>query len=105
MEAADILENRGISAGIVDLGTVSPLDKQAVREAVAKTSRMLVVDEDYQSFGLSGELASIVMEAGISSKYSRVCTEKTIPYARHLEDQTLPSTTQIVNAAVELMEN
>lgn len=103
IEAANILENRGISAGVMDLITVSPLDKQAVYETVAKTGRMLVVDEDYQSFGLSGELAAIVLEAGISVQYGRVCTEKTIPYACHLEYQTLPNTARIVDAAGHLL--
>jgi pyruvate dehydrogenase E1 component beta subunit len=59
------------------------------------------VDEDYQNFGLSGELAAIILEAGIPVKYDRVCTEKTIPYARHLEDQTLPSTSRIINAVLD----
>jgi len=43
---------------------------------------MLVIDEDYEGFGLSGELAAIVLEAGISVKYARVCTQTTIPYSR-----------------------
>ena len=48
---------------------------------VAKTGRMLVADEDYQDFGLSGELAAVVLEAGISIKYSRVRTNDTIPFS------------------------
>jgi pyruvate/2-oxoglutarate/acetoin dehydrogenase E1 component len=104
MEATDVLKERGLSIGVIDLRTVSPLDKQAVCKAVAKTGRMLVVDEDYRGFGLSGELAAIVLEEGISVKYGRVCTGETIPYARHLEDQTLPNRSQIVTAVLELMD-
>lgn len=103
VEAAENLKERGLSVGIIDLKTVSPLDKQTVCEIIAKTGRVLVVDEDYQNFGLSGELAAIILEAGIPVKYGRVCTEKTIPYARHLEDQTLPGTSRIINAVLELM--
>ncbi len=65
---------------------------------------MLVVDEDYESFGLSGELAAVVMEAGIPFKYARVCTQTTIPYARRMEDQVLPNVERIRNAAITLLQ-
>jgi len=104
LEAAAVLAGRGISAGVIDLRTVAPLDAETVCETVGRTGRMLVVDEDYRDFGLSGELAAIVLEAGISGKYGRVCTEGTIPYARDLEDQALPNVSRIVAAAVELVE-
>ena len=103
LEAAGILESEGISAGVLDLRTVSPLDKASVCGALNRTRRLLVVDEDYQSCGLSGELSAVALEAGIPVKFSRVCTEKTIPYSRHLEDQTLPSSERICSAARQLM--
>jgi pyruvate/2-oxoglutarate/acetoin dehydrogenase E1 component len=95
LEAAEALHREGVSAGVLDLRTVSPLDRATLCETVARTGRMLVVDEDYEGFGLSGELAAVVLEAGISVQYARVCTQVTIPYARHLEDQTLPSVERI----------
>lgn len=104
MEVAVVLEEKGVSAGVLDLRTVTPLDHQALCDAVSRSRRLLVVDEDYQNFGLSGELAAVVLEAGIPVQYGRVCTEKTIPYARNLEDQVLPNTKRIVNAALKLME-
>jgi len=104
LEAAQTLELEGISAGVLDLRTVSPLDRAAVREAVAKTGRMWVVDEDYETFGLSGELSAVVLEAGISREYARVCTQTTIPYARHLENQTLPNLERICAGARRLMQ-
>jgi pyruvate dehydrogenase E1 component beta subunit len=64
---------------------------------------MLVVDEDYQGFGLSGELAAVALEAGISMKYARVCTEDTIPFSRQLEYQTLPNVERIVDSAINLV--
>jgi pyruvate dehydrogenase E1 component beta subunit len=103
LEAAKSLADEGVSAGVLDLRTVSPLDKTALCAAVALTGRLLVVDEDYEEFGLSGELAAVVLEAGIPFKYARVCTRKTIPYARHLEDQTLPNVERIRAAVVEIM--
>jgi pyruvate dehydrogenase E1 component beta subunit len=103
LEAAQILEKQGISAAVIDLRTVSPLDKETLIGAVLKTRRVLIVDEDYETFGLSGELAAIFLEAGIQIKYGRVCTKETIPYSRNLEDQTLPNTRRIVNAALHVL--
>jgi acetoin:2,6-dichlorophenolindophenol oxidoreductase subunit beta len=104
LEATEVLESEGISAGVLDLRTVSPLDKTAVREAIAQTGRLLVVDEDYEGFGLSGELSAVVLEAGMSCKYARVCTQTTIPYARHLEDRSLPNKERICISARHLMK-
>jgi pyruvate/2-oxoglutarate/acetoin dehydrogenase E1 component len=104
LEAAQALEKEGISVCVLDLRTVSPLDKTAVREAAAQTGRLLVVDEDYKGFGLSGELSAVVLEAGISCNYARVCTETTIPYARHLENRILPNRERINASVRELMQ-
>ncbi len=104
LQAAKILEIRNISAGVIDLRSVSPLDKETVLEAVSKSGRMLVVDEDYKDFGLSGELAAVALESGLSFKYNRVCTKETIPYSRELEDQTLPNIDRIIKAACDLLK-
>jgi pyruvate dehydrogenase E1 component beta subunit len=105
LEAAQALESEGISAGVLDLRTLSPLDKTTFCEMVANTKRLLVVDEDYEGFGLSGELAAVALEAGISFKYARVCTQTTIPYARDQEDQTLPNVERIRTAIVRLVRD
>lgn len=104
-EAARALESEGISAAVLDLRTVSPLDKTAVRDMVAQTGRLLVVDEDYEGFGLSGELSAVVLEAGLTCTYARVCTQTTIPYARRLEDQVLPNSSRICAAARQLVSS
>lgn len=104
LEAAGKLDEMGVSAAVLDLRTVAPLDVESVCEQVSRTGRMLVVDEDYQRFGLSGELAAAVLEAGISPRYARVCTQATIPYARDLEDQMLPNTKRILAAALDLLQ-
>jgi len=103
IEAAAILDETGISASVIDLRTVAPLDKETVVEAVQRSGRLLVVDEDYEGFGLSGELAAVALEAELSFKYARVCTQQTIPYARHLEDQVLPNRERIIAAARDLV--
>jgi pyruvate dehydrogenase E1 component beta subunit len=103
LEAAQVLEKEGISAGVLDLRTVSPLDEALLCETVSRTGRMLVVDEDYEGYGLSGELAAVALEAGVPVKYARVCTQTTIPYARHLEDEALPNVQRICASARQLV--
>ncbi len=104
LEAARVLEENGISAGVLDLRSVAPLDRELICDAVDKTGRMVVVDEDYRSFGLSGELAATLLEGGIPARYQRVCTESTIPYARQREDAVLPNARRIVEAVQRVME-
>ena len=103
LEAAAALESQGVSAAVIDLRTVSPLDTDMLCEHVATTGRLLVVDEDYEGFGLSGEIAARVCEAGLDAAYARVCTQTTIPYARDAEERALPSVDRILDAALRLM--
>ncbi len=103
LDAVKILSGEGISVGVIDLRGIAPLDKETVIDAVSQTGCLLVVDEDYESFGLSGELAALVLEAGVPVEFGRVCTLTTIPYARHLEDQTLPNVARICTAARRLV--
>lgn len=103
LQAAEMLQREGLSAGVLDIRTISPLDRAALCEAAARTGRVLVVDEDYEAFGLSGEIAAVLLEEGLSVGYERVCTRETIPYARRLEDEALPSTDRICAGARKLM--
>ena len=105
MEAAEILEKEKISAAVLDLRTVDPLDKTTLCELVSQTGRLLVVDEDYESFGLSGELAAVVLENDIAFKFARVCTQTTIPYSRSMEDQILPNVERIRTAIINLLDS
>jgi pyruvate/2-oxoglutarate/acetoin dehydrogenase E1 component len=102
LQAADALQGKGISAEVLDIRTVSPLDTETIRESAGRTGRVIVVDEDYEGFGLSGEIAAVLLESGFRGRYGRVCTTGTIPYSRALEDAMLPSTARIVEA-VELL--
>ena len=104
LEAAEILGKENISAAVLDLRTVTPLDKTTLCEMVAQTGRLLVVDEDYEGFGLSGELAAVVLEADIPVKYARICTQTTIPYARSMENRVLPNVERIRAAAIDLLQ-
>ncbi|MFX0041735.1 MAG: alpha-ketoacid dehydrogenase subunit beta [Candidatus Hodarchaeota archaeon] len=104
IEAANILEGKGISAEVLDLRSVVPLDVEGIKKSVSKTEAVLIVDEDYKNFGLSGEIGAILLEEGLSFKYGRVCTENTIPYSRELEDQALPNTKRIIDEALKILK-
>jgi pyruvate/2-oxoglutarate/acetoin dehydrogenase E1 component len=103
LAAARTLHDQGFSAAVLDLRTVCPLDRDALGRLAAATGRLLVVDEDYKGFGLSGEIAAVLLEQGFAGKYGRVCTEQAIPYARTLEDEVLPGTVRIVRESLRLL--
>jgi pyruvate/2-oxoglutarate/acetoin dehydrogenase E1 component len=104
LQAAQEVARQGLQAEVIDLRTVAPLDGELLLRSVRKTGRVIVVDEDYRGFGLSGELAALMLEAGLTPKYARVCTEGTIPYARRLEDEALPNGKRITETALRLTE-
>ena len=92
---------------VIDLRSLVPLDREAVLASVAKTGRLLVVDEDYQSFGLSGEIAATVAETDpgmLRAPVRRVAVpDVPIPYARSLESAVLPTRERITTAVRELV--
>jgi acetoin:2,6-dichlorophenolindophenol oxidoreductase subunit beta len=87
----------------MDLRSFQPLDKLQICQAAAKSGHVVIIDEDYEGFGLSGELAAIILEAGISVKYARVCTQTTIPYAPQLKKQTLLNLERPIASAKSLL--
>lgn len=102
LEAAEVLASEGMASTVIDLRSIAPIDEAAVRDSVARTGRMLVVDEDYRTFGLSGELAAVIMEAGIKASFARVCTEDTIPFSLDMAKKAVPNTLRIVEAGRRL---
>jgi pyruvate dehydrogenase E1 component beta subunit len=104
LEAAEALAAQGVSAAVLDLRTVSPLDRTAVVDLARSTGRVLVVDEDYTRGGLSGEVAALLAEQRVAASYDRVTCEETIPYARALESAVLPNVPRVLAAAHRLME-
>jgi pyruvate dehydrogenase E1 component beta subunit len=94
LDVAEKLEPEGISAEVIDLRSLVPLDREAIRTSVAKTGRLVVVDEDYQSFGMSGEVVATVTDVDpgmFRSAPVRVAVpDVPIPYARPLEYAVLP---------------
>jgi pyruvate dehydrogenase E1 component beta subunit len=103
LAAAHTLEESGVRATVIDLRSIAPLDTRRVCESVEQTGHLLVVDEDYKRFSLSGELAAALLEAGIGAKYARVAVEETIPFDRRREAQVLPNVPRILDAASKLV--
>ena len=107
LAAADELAASGIDVEVIDLRSVVPLDHQTVVESVSRTGRLLVVDEDYRSFGLSGELVARAFEAlGQDCRAVRrlAVPDVPIPAAKALEDATIPSVASISQACRQLLE-
>ncbi|MDB6176333.1 alpha-ketoacid dehydrogenase subunit beta [Paracoccus sp. Z330] len=102
LKAAMRLEEQGVSAEVVDLVSLVPLDRDTIRASVAKTGRLIVVDEDYMSYGVSGEIIASVTEHDISvlkAAPKRVAfPDVPIPFARVMEQYCLPNPDKIVEA-------
>ncbi|MEM1130994.1 MAG: alpha-ketoacid dehydrogenase subunit beta [Pseudomonadota bacterium] len=102
LKAADKLAAEGVSAEVVDLVSLVPLDRDTIRNSVAKTGRLIVVDEDYMSYGVSGEIIASVTEHDISvlkAAPKRVAyPDVPIPFARVMEQYCLPNPDKIVTA-------
>ncbi|MEO9781331.1 MAG: alpha-ketoacid dehydrogenase subunit beta [Sedimentitalea sp.] len=102
LKAAKTLEGLGVSAEVVDLVSLVPLDRETIRASVAKTGRLIVVDEDYMSYGVSGEIIASVTEHDISvlkAAPKRVAfPDVPIPFARVMEQYCLPNPDKIVAA-------
>ena len=103
LQAAEQLEQEGISAEIIDLRTLRPLDDATILASVRRTHRAVVVDEGWRSGSLSAEVESRVCEQAffdLDAPVERVCSaEVPIPYARGLEEAALPQPADIVAAA------
>jgi 2-oxoisovalerate dehydrogenase E1 component len=108
LEAAQRLAAKGVSVEIVDPRTVSPLDKDAILKSVAKTGRLLIVDEAFAPFGLGAEVAACVADAGfddLDAPIRRLHGAFTpTPYSPPLEKAVVPQIEDIERAISELLE-
>jgi pyruvate dehydrogenase E1 component beta subunit len=105
--AADVLAQEGVSAEVVDLRVLRPLDDRTIMASVARTHRVLVVDEGWRSGGISAEIATRIHEQvfyELDRPVARLCTaEVPIPYARQLEEAALPQVATIAAAVRALV--
>jgi 2-oxoisovalerate dehydrogenase E1 component len=108
LEAADRLADEGITAEVVDLRSLWPLDEQTIASSVEKTNRLLVLHEDTRRGGLAGEIAAVLGDRAffhLDAPIRRVTAPDTpVPYSPPLEYDFLPKAEQVVEAARALVE-
>ena len=105
--AADALAAEGIAAEVIDLRVLRPLDMATIAGSIARTRRVVIVDEGWKSGSISAEIAARLAEDALyelDAPVRRVCSrEIPVPYAQHMEEATLPSVERIVAAARALV--
>lgn len=106
--AAEALAATGIAAEVIDLRVLRPLDMATVAASVARTRRVVIVDEGWKSGSISAEIAARLAEDALydlDAPVRRVCSrEVPMPYAQHMEEAALPSVEAIVAAARSLVK-
>jgi 2-oxoisovalerate dehydrogenase E1 component beta subunit len=107
MKAADQLAAQGVSAEVIDLATISPIDGDTILESVAKTGRLVIVHEAARNCGVGAEIAAIVAEEGLYDLVApirRVTGYDTIMPLYRLENEYIPSVQRIVDAVKATLE-
>jgi pyruvate dehydrogenase E1 component beta subunit len=107
LDAAAELEKEGISAEVIDLRTIRPLDFQTIVESVKKTNRIIAVDESWPMFGVSAEIAYEIQRYAfdyLDAPVVRVNSADTsLPYAPTLVEAYLPNPAKVIKAVKEVM--
>lgn len=107
LDAAELLEQDGISAEVIDPRTTFPLDKQTLIASAKKTSRAIVVDEGYERYGVTAELASVIAEGAffyLDAPVKRMgAMDVPIPFSPALEDLTVATPETVAETARSLM--
>ncbi len=102
LAAADQLAQQNVNAEVLDLRCLRPLDTESIVNSVAKTHRVVIVDEGWKTGGFSAEIAALIAERvfyELDAPIQRVCSvEVPIPYATHMEHAALPQVDQIIDA-------
>ncbi len=103
LKAADELEHEGISAEVVDLRTIRPMDSETIIQSVKKTGRCVTVEEGWPQSGVGAEIMARIMESAfdyLDAPVIRICGKDVpMPYAANLEKLALPNPGEVVAAA------
>ena len=107
LEAAKLLEAEGISAEVIDLRTLRPLDEETILASVRKTHRCVVVGEEWLQGSLQSHIAALITDKAFDDLDAPVATlgavDSPLPYAKNLEALCLPQAADIVAAAKRVM--
>jgi pyruvate dehydrogenase E1 component beta subunit len=103
LEAAEALAEQGVSAEVINLRSIRPLDTHTIIESVKKTNRLVTVEEGWAYANVGSEISSQVMEHAfdyLDAPVTRVCGKDVpMPYAANLEKLALPTVPDIIDAA------
>jgi pyruvate dehydrogenase E1 component beta subunit len=106
LDAAKLLEEDGISAEVIDPRTTFPLDKQTLIDSAVKTSRVIVVDEGYERYGVTAEIASVISDGAfyhLDAPVKRLgAMDVPVPFSPVLEDLTVPNEKRVAEVAKSL---
>jgi len=106
IQAAQMLAEEGISAEVVDPRTLKPLDTETIVRSVKKTSRAVVIDEGYLSYGVTAEIAAIIADEAfyyLDAPVKRIgAADVPIPFAPALEAATIPTAQVVVDTVKAL---
>jgi pyruvate dehydrogenase E1 component beta subunit len=107
LHAAEKLAEEGISAEVIDLRTLRPLDKETILESVRKTNRLVTVEEGFPVCGIGAEICSIVMQEAFDDLDAPVIKvagkDVPLPYAANLEKLVLPQAGDIAQACRQVL--
>jgi len=106
LRAAQILQEIGVSAEVLDVRTTAPLDKRTLIDSARKTSRAIVIDEGYERYGVTAEIASIIADGAfyyLDAPVKRMgAMDVPVPFSPVLEDQTVPTAEAVADVAKRL---
>jgi 2-oxoisovalerate dehydrogenase E1 component beta subunit len=106
LEAAEVLSKQGIDLEILDLRTISPLDREAIRQTVRKTSKVIVLHEHSRTGGVAGEIAAIINEEAfddLDGPIVRIAAQDSpVPFSPPQEEYFLPKVSDVVREAQRL---
>ncbi len=107
LEAAKRLEKDGISAEVIDLRALKPIDRETIRRSVEKTHRVLVAEEDEAPVGTGSEIMAIVIEEcffALDAQPVRIhAADVPVPYAENLEKAAIPDVDDVYRGALKVM--
>jgi pyruvate/2-oxoglutarate/acetoin dehydrogenase E1 component len=108
LDAAEQLTQEGIDAEVIDLQTLSPIDKETIFQSVQKTGKVVIVSEACKTGGPGGEIGMQIMENAfdyLDAPMVRLCAaDAPVPCSRYLEDNSIPQAKDVVKTVKELLE-
>ena len=108
LDAADALNQKGISCEVINLRSIRPLDTNTILDSVKKTNRLIAVEGGWPHFGVSAEISAQIMEKAfdyLDHPVERICgADVPMPYAQNLEQLSLPSSNDIVKKVFAIVK-